>query len=66
MNADFVFDLSPIRVDLRASAVLHVHRSIQFMFAFAITWLAFVVGFTIIWWVASRSDDVLLQNLMVR
>jgi hypothetical protein len=36
------------------------------MFAFAITWLAFVVGFTVIWWVASRSDDVLLQNLMVR
>jgi hypothetical protein len=32
----------------------------------AITWLAFVVGFTVIWWVASRSDDVLLQNLMVR
>jgi hypothetical protein len=29
------------------------------MFAFAITWLAFVV-------VASQSDDVLLRNLMVR
>jgi len=43
-----------------------IHRSIQFMFAFAITWLAFVVGFTVIWWVASRSDDVLLRNLVVR
>ena len=43
-----------------------IHRSIQFMVAFAITWLAFVVGFTVIWWVASRSDDVLLRNLMVR
>jgi hypothetical protein len=43
-----------------------IHRSIRFMFAFAITWLAFVVGFTAIWWIASRSDDVLLQNLVVR
>ena len=43
-----------------------IHRSIQFMFAFAITWLAFVVGFTIIAWVASQSDDVLLRNLVVR
>lgn len=43
-----------------------IHRSIQFMFAFAITWLDFVFGFTVIWWVASRSDDVLLRNLMVR
>ena len=36
------------------------------MFAFAITWLAFVVGFTVIAWVASQSDDVLLRNLVVR
>ena len=43
-----------------------IHRSIQFLFAFAITWLAFVVGFTNIWWVASRSDDVLLRNLIIR
>jgi hypothetical protein len=43
-----------------------IHRSIQFILAFAITWLAFVIGFTVIWWVASRSDNVLLQNLSVQ
>jgi hypothetical protein len=43
-----------------------LHRSIQFMFVFAITWLAFVIGFTVIWWVAARPDDVLLRNLIVR
>lgn len=42
------------------------HRSIQFMLAFAVTWLAFVFGFTLIWWLASRSDTVLLQNLSVK
>ncbi|MEM6471335.1 MAG: DUF3592 domain-containing protein [Planctomycetota bacterium] len=42
------------------------HRSIQFTLAFAVTWLLFVVGFSIIWWVASRSDDVLLRNLVTR
>ncbi|MCR9201747.1 MAG: DUF3592 domain-containing protein [Planctomycetaceae bacterium] len=40
-----------------------VHRSIQFFLAFAITWLLFVIGFTILWWVSSQSDDVLLRNL---
>jgi hypothetical protein len=43
-----------------------IHRSIQFTLAFAITWLAFVIGFTLIWWLASRGDDVLLQNLSVQ
>ena len=42
------------------------HRSIQFLLAFAVTWLLFVVGFTIIWWVASRGDQVLLQNLNIQ
>ena len=42
------------------------HRSIQFTLAFAVTWLLFVFGFTIIWWVASRGDHVLLQNLNTR
>jgi hypothetical protein len=41
-----------------------VHRSIQFALAFAVTWLAFVVGFTLIWWLASRDDNVLLKNLV--
>jgi|SRR5579884_3217681 len=43
-----------------------IHRSIQFMLAFAVTWLAFVIGFTLIWWSMSRSDNVLLQNLSVQ
>ena len=37
-----------------------VHRSIQFVIAFAITWLLFVVGFT----VASQNDSILLQNII--
>ncbi|MCC9599422.1 DUF3592 domain-containing protein [Stieleria sp. JC731] len=41
------------------------HRSLQFMFAFSITWLLFTIGFTIIWWVASRESTVLLDNLTV-
>lgn len=41
-----------------------VHRSIQFILAFATTWLLFVVGFTVIWWLASRSDEVLLKHLV--
>ena len=32
------------------------------MLAFAITWLALDVGVTVIAWVASQSDDVLLLN----
>lgn len=43
-----------------------VHRSIQFLLAFAITWLLFVVGFTILWWVSSQSDAVLLKHLVTR
>lgn len=43
-----------------------IHRSIQFVMAFSITWLLFVFGFTIIWWVASRNDTILLQNLVTQ
>jgi hypothetical protein len=42
------------------------HRSIQFTLAFAVTWLLFVIGITILSWVASRSDDVLLRNLFTQ
>ncbi len=41
-----------------------IHRSIQFMFVFAGTWLAFMVGFATLFWLFSRSDNVLLQNLV--
>lgn len=43
-----------------------MHRSIQFVLAFALTWLVFVVGFTLMFWVFSRGDGVLLDNLSVR
>jgi hypothetical protein len=43
-----------------------IHRSIQTKFAFALTWLTFVIGFTVLWWIMSRPDDVLLRNLIAR
>ena len=43
-----------------------VHRSIQFLLAFAITWLLFVIGFTVLWWLSSRGDVVLLRNLVTQ
>lgn len=43
-----------------------LHRSIQQTLAFAITWLGFSIGFSIIWWLAAQSDDVLLRNLAIR
>jgi hypothetical protein len=43
-----------------------LHRSIRFTLAFAVTWLAFVVGFTVIWWVAAQPDDVLVRNLVLK
>jgi hypothetical protein len=51
-----------------SSSVLSVgiHRSIQFMLAFAIIWLAVLFGLTLAWWIASRNDNVLLKNLIVQ
>ena len=51
-----------------SSAVLSygTHRSIQFMLAFAITWLVFIAGFCVIWYIASQPDHILMQNLLVR
>ena len=51
-----------------ASSVLSfgVHRSIQLMIIFAITWLAFCFGFTVLVWLTSFSDSVLLENLSVQ
>jgi hypothetical protein len=43
-----------------------LHRSLQILLAFAVTWLAFIVGMTLLWWLFSRSDTVLLDNLMVQ
>lgn len=43
-----------------------LHRSIQLSLAFAFTWLAFVIGFTLLFWLFSTRDAVLLDNLSVR
>ena len=42
------------------------HRSIQLTLTFASMWLAFCVGFTLLWWLSSKADNVLLKNLIVR
>jgi hypothetical protein len=43
-----------------------LHRSIQLTLAFAVTWLLFVIGFTLLFWLFSRRDVVLLENLSVQ
>ncbi len=43
-----------------------LHRSIQIALAFAVTWLLFVIGFTLLFWLFSRHDAVLLENLSVQ
>ncbi|MSR32074.1 MAG: DUF3592 domain-containing protein [Gemmataceae bacterium] len=43
-----------------------LHRSIQFTLAFAATWLLFVIGFTLLFWLFSRRDAVLLENLLLQ
>lgn len=42
-----------------------LHGSIQTLLAFAVTWLLFVFGFTLLCWLSSRPDTVLLDNLGV-
>jgi hypothetical protein len=43
-----------------------LHRSILLTLAFAITWLLFVIGFTLLYWLFSRRDAVLLENLSLQ
>ena len=43
-----------------------LHRSITFMLAFALTWLLFVIGFTLLYWLFSQRDALLLDNLSVQ
>jgi hypothetical protein len=40
-----------------------LHRAIVGKLAFATMWLLFVLGFTVVAWVFSRTDTVLLKNL---
>lgn len=40
-----------------------IHRSIKFILIFAVTWLLFVVGFSLLWWTGMGDDSVLLRNL---
>lgn len=42
-----------------------LHRSVLLKLTFAITWLAFGIGGTMLCWLTSRSDGVLLRNLSV-
>ena len=43
-----------------------LHRSIQITLAFAVTWLLFMFGFTLVFWLFTRRDVVLLDNLSVQ
>jgi hypothetical protein len=43
-----------------------LHRSIQIQFVFSVTWLLLTIGFTLLFWLFSRSDRVLLDNLAVQ
>jgi hypothetical protein len=43
-----------------------LHRSIRIALAFAVTWLLFVIGFTLLFWMFSRRDTILLENLSVQ
>jgi Protein of unknown function (DUF3592) len=43
-----------------------LHLSIKLMLAFALTWLAFTSGFTLLWWLMSQRDVVLFENLSVK
>lgn len=43
-----------------------IHRSIQLGLAFSATWLAFVFGFTLLFWLFSLPDTALLKNLSLR
>ena len=42
-----------------------LHRSILFMLAFGMMWLAFPFGFTVLFWLFMLPDAVLLRNLAV-
>jgi hypothetical protein len=42
-----------------------LHPSVWLILSFAITWLAFVAGFSLIIWWASCSDNLWVQNLSV-
>jgi hypothetical protein len=43
-----------------------LHRSIQMILVFAVTWLVFVLGLTLFVWLFCCSDRVLLDNLSVQ
>jgi hypothetical protein len=43
-----------------------IHRSIWYVLAFAATWLAFMFGITFLWWLSTRPDPVMLDNLSVQ
>jgi hypothetical protein len=42
-----------------------INKSIITLFLFSITWLAFVIGFTVIWVVSSQEDTRLLNQIRI-
>lgn len=42
------------------------HATINFILLFAFVWLTFIAGFTLMWFLTDRKDDVLLRNLSVK
>lgn len=50
-----------------SSAVLSfgLHRSIRCELVFALTWLAVVFGFSLLWLLGTQPDSILLENLTV-
>lgn len=43
-----------------------IHNSIRILFVFAVTWLAFIFGFTLLMLLGHGEDTVLLENLVVK
>jgi hypothetical protein len=41
-----------------------MHRSIKFFIVFGFTWLAFVIGFHMMWVMSTGTENVLLRNLV--
>ena len=40
-----------------------LHKNIIFVLVFAVVWLAFTIGFSVMFWIVSGSDRVLIDNL---
>ena len=43
-----------------------IHQGIQVLLMFAVGYLSFIIGFTVILWLSTRPDSVLLDNLSLQ